>query len=109
MNEIMTIAEFADEFRFNIKTVYRWAAEGTIPARKFGDDWRLFRSELMASGVPEVPAPRRRREPKPPAQRAAKRAVRPASRPGRRPAPAKVGSVREQLQTLNPYADLRAT
>ncbi len=44
--EIMTVQEVAEFLRVSERTVYDWAASGTIPAGKLGTTWRFKRSEV---------------------------------------------------------------
>ena len=44
--EIMTAQEVAEFLRISERTVYDWAASGTIPAGKLGTTWRFKRSEI---------------------------------------------------------------
>ncbi|MBN2590149.1 MAG: PTS sugar transporter subunit IIA [Sedimentisphaerales bacterium] len=44
--EIMTAQEVAEFLRVSERTVYDWAASGTIPAGKLGTTWRFKRSEV---------------------------------------------------------------
>ncbi len=44
----LTIEEAARRLSVHRNTVYRWAQEGTIPARKIGGVWRIDRNALDA-------------------------------------------------------------
>ncbi|MGW8911291.1 helix-turn-helix domain-containing protein, partial [Brucella cytisi] len=45
----MTVAEVAEELRVTPMTVYRWIADGEIPALKLGRrTYRIFREDYLA-------------------------------------------------------------
>lgn len=41
MTELVTASELAEELRISIKTVYRMARDGDIPAERYGRTWRF--------------------------------------------------------------------
>ncbi len=43
-DEIMTVQDVANYLKLQPQTIYKWAQEGTIPAAKFGKEWRFRRS-----------------------------------------------------------------
>lgn len=45
-DEIMTVAEVAEYLKMKPQTIYKWLQEGTIPAAKFGKEWRFKRSVI---------------------------------------------------------------
>ena len=47
VEEVLTIDEAADLLRTDAATVTSMAEDGTLPARKVGDDWRFTRSALL--------------------------------------------------------------
>lgn len=105
MHELMTVKETAGLLRMHPKTVSRLLKSGKLPGQKFGDDWRVQRTLLLAHGFQEpVAAPRVAR-----AVTLAEPVEEPAVRPGRKPRPARAGSARAALRQLDPYADLRAS
>ncbi len=44
----LSVAEVATLLRVSTKTVRRWIKNGTLPATRFGRDWRIARMELRA-------------------------------------------------------------
>lgn len=46
MNEVMTADEVAAYLHLNIRTVYRLARTGKIPARRVGGQWRFHRNAI---------------------------------------------------------------
>jgi excisionase family DNA binding protein len=45
--QVLTLAEAADLLRSDEKVVRRMAEDGTLPARKVGDDWRFTREAVL--------------------------------------------------------------
>jgi len=45
--DMMTAAEIAYLLRMHIKTVYRLARNGRLPARRIGGSWRFLRPDVM--------------------------------------------------------------
>ena len=59
-SELLTVDEVADFLRVKPSTVYEWAKNGKIPARKVGRLWRFSREEIESwtrSGGPQVENP----------------------------------------------------
>ena len=48
-DENLTTAEAAATLKFSENTVLRWAASGTLPAWRIGNEWRFSRNQLMAA------------------------------------------------------------
>lgn len=46
-DQVLTLQQAADLLQFHPTTVARWATEGVIPGRKFGNEWRFLRSQLL--------------------------------------------------------------
>lgn len=46
--ELMDLKEVGRYLRISYTTLLRWAQNGTIPASKLGDVWRVRRSDLEA-------------------------------------------------------------
>jgi excisionase family DNA binding protein len=44
-----TLQDIAERLKVRYRTVYRWARAGTLPADKFGTDWRVKESDLRDS------------------------------------------------------------
>lgn len=57
-NEVLTLAEAARYLRVKKAILEKLVAEGTIPARKVGYEWRFFRGALQAwlTGKPDYRA-----------------------------------------------------
>ncbi len=47
-NGLMTPEEAAEFLKVDIRTIYRWLRAGTLPAAKFGDSWRIRKSDIDA-------------------------------------------------------------
>jgi excisionase family DNA binding protein len=47
VDEVLTPEEAAELLRSETATVIQMAEDGTLPARKVGDEWRFARSALM--------------------------------------------------------------
>lgn len=45
----VTAAELAEELRISIKTVYRMARDGDIPAERYGNSWRFVPNQVHES------------------------------------------------------------
>ncbi len=45
-SEMMTLRELSAYLRIPEKTLYRYAAEGTVPGFKVGATWRFRKSEI---------------------------------------------------------------
>jgi excisionase family DNA binding protein len=48
MDELLTVAQVAHELRVHRRTVYRWIAEGKLPAVRIDRLWRISRRNLTA-------------------------------------------------------------
>ena len=55
MPEWLTTGQVADYLQVSVSTVYRWVAEGRLPAYKIGNTRRFRRDEVDALAVPIVP------------------------------------------------------
>lgn len=42
----ITATELAEELRISVKTVYRMARDGDIPAERYGRTWRFITNEV---------------------------------------------------------------
>ena len=49
MNEIMTAKHLADFLHIHVRTVYRLARKGEIPAAMIGGQWRFNRTVVLES------------------------------------------------------------
>ncbi len=47
MDEMMIAPEVAQLLRLHIKTVYKFAETGVIPATRIGRSWRFNRSDIL--------------------------------------------------------------
>lgn len=47
-DQLLTARQVADVLQLGLRTVYRYAADGTIPARKIGGSLRFHRADLAA-------------------------------------------------------------
>jgi excisionase family DNA binding protein len=45
-DRLMTLKEVAVYLHLTVRTLYKWAQEGTIPASKLGSAWRFRKSDL---------------------------------------------------------------
>ena len=41
-----TLQEIADQLKVNYRMVYRWVRAGTLPAYKFGSEWRVTETDI---------------------------------------------------------------
>ena len=48
MSDILPLAEVAEYLQISMKTAYRMARSGDLPAFKAGKQWRVARAELGA-------------------------------------------------------------
>lgn len=47
MAEILTASQVATLLQVGLRTVYKLAQKGSIPARKFGGGWRFSKTEIL--------------------------------------------------------------
>jgi len=45
-DKLLTIQEAADILRFDVMTLYRWKKKGIISFVQFGNDYRIWKSEI---------------------------------------------------------------
>jgi excisionase family DNA binding protein len=43
-----TLKDIAERLQVSYRTVFRWVHAGRLPAYKFGSDWRVKESDLLA-------------------------------------------------------------
>jgi excisionase family DNA binding protein len=55
INEVLTLDEAADYLRVKKSVLEKMAADGSVPARKVGKDWRFFRGAIQVwlMGTPD--------------------------------------------------------
>ena len=45
---LITPEEAAQYIRVDVRTIYRWLKDGTLPGAKIGDNWRIRKSDIDA-------------------------------------------------------------
>lgn len=62
--EILTVEGAAELLRFSTWTIMRRIKDGTLPATKWGNEWRIKRADVLALFEPQPPPPKKRGRPR---------------------------------------------